>query len=747
MPHFILEIGRDAVERQLLATPIQLDDSGAPDILAPPFAISRTTTTPLSTMRSQIIVERVHLQVVPGSAQCSLRLEFDKGSIEILSAGASEGNLVGTIIVPCSLQFVSAPGAQVAELNANFTGTVAQFQFAPESKARLVAKVGQFLADSAEQTAGAGISAQFSQAGSQATGLKFNLTPGLPSEDLLTTDALPGIVWVDEETLAVSIEYAPAPPPFPVIPFLPQHQSSAFAARLSNDGFQRTVRNPAVRKQARDLLSARLLPDYVRNVFAERGGIGDPTDADRAEAAKRLDYYLATPPGLTDLANETPAPVGNGRLHKRVTHVPDPFSDFDAEIPELDLWLGHDRIEGRTKIQGTINGFGFTATATFRTRPVLITQPALRIEMHDLEMDDPDISIDLPWWLEWGVGIIVALLGGSALLGAIVAFILSSVISSLAEAFLPSDFGGGPPTPEPKRITGLPKQAKVSSMHVVPEYLELVGRWNVSLDDPKPFNPWVTIQYVVQRRLLPNQSQGVAWFHCLGVLGVLMDAKEGSGTPFQYTRQNWSSRVTCTLDAAGVPAPLRRSPWTLAIAHHSPGMTYALEGVTAAQILAPGTLTFTAEVWHPEPPLRGQVAAQTFSIDVQQPGEDQFILDVPNDAACIVLVLETSVIDADGVSWKPTAQVLIANQTVKFGDDFTEFTKRCAKGRHDYTIFKDPSLIDRIWNPPDVFGIAVERAILKGEPGVTDQLASLLSTRGVDGIHLVLAPSLFKGRQ
>jgi hypothetical protein len=71
--------------------------------------------------------------------------------------------------------------------------------------------------------------------------LNFNLTPAVPSETLLTVEALPGIVWVHGETLACSLRYAPepVPPPFAPVPFLPAGQTTAFGLRLSNDGFQR----------------------------------------------------------------------------------------------------------------------------------------------------------------------------------------------------------------------------------------------------------------------------------------------------------------------------------------------------------------------------------------------------------------------------------------------------------------------------------------------------------------------------
>jgi hypothetical protein len=136
------------------------------------------------------------------------------------------------------------------------------------------------------------------------------------------------------------------------MPFLPVGQPAAFGLRLSSDGFQRAVRNPAIRRLARDRLSSRLIDRFVRDAYVKRGGTGPITKQDREDGKNLLCAYLDTPQGLSDLANETPAPVGSGKLRQRVAPVPDPFSDFDIEVPELDLWLGNDRIEGRARVTG-----------------------------------------------------------------------------------------------------------------------------------------------------------------------------------------------------------------------------------------------------------------------------------------------------------------------------------------------------------------------------------------------------------
>ncbi len=749
MPHLQVEAARGSIERQLLTIPIEFDAAGAPaDILAPPVAILRTIPTALSTVRVQIIVRTVSLQAAVGSAQCALVLTFNEGSLEVLSAGESESLLAGTISIPFFLAFFDVPGqtGRVAQLSADFTNTVVNFSFDAASNTRLTAKFGTALTNLATTAIQAALTAQFQSIGTRPTGLNFTLTAGVASEDLMTVDRLPGVAWIDPDTLALWLTYAaePLPPPFLPTPFLPPGNPSAFGLRLRNDGFQRTVRNPAVRAIARDMLSDRLIDGFVQNVFAERGGQGDPTDQDRAEARKRLADYLQTPQGLKDLAGETPGPTGNGRLRKRIKKVPDPFSDFDVEIPELDLWLGQDRIEGRAVATGEVNGFGFRASTNFRATPVLVTDPKLAIEMHDIEIDDPDISISLPVWLEWATGILVALLGGGAFLGAVVGFLLSSIVSEVAEAFVPSNLGSKVPPPDAKPVTGLPPGVTLTKLSVIPEHLEIRGRWSIFIDDPRPFYPRVQILDTVERSPAGIPTEGRASFVCLGVLGVLMDAKPGTGTAFTYLGRSWQSKVTLEITSTAVPLPLTRFPWTIQVGYRSPAQYHFPVSYSTVQTLAPGTLTFNSDVWLPTPPLTGTVENRTFNMDVSFAAE-KFTLFVPPESACIILFLSTKVVDGTGVSWDLSSQVDVLNQTVTFGSDFSDFGKECASHRKEFRRFKEPSLLDKVWNPPDVFAKVIEEAIRTEQPSVTDAIGELLEVRGRDAFNLILAPSKIQG--
>lgn len=754
MPHLIMEIARGALERRLKATPIETDASGNPvDILNPPFPIRRSFTTPLSEIRIQLIVRSVTLGGVPGSAQTSLSLTFDEGSIEVFSSGVAEGMIAGGMTVPFALGFVAAPrpvptdpNAQAATLMADFSATNVIFTPDGNSMGRLSARLGPTGAAGVVAAISGALTAIFRSLGAQPTGVRMRLTPNVPSEEMLTVFDVPWVVWVNADTLAVALRYAaePFPPPFMPTPFLPPGPS-AFGIRLSNDGFQRTVRNPALRRLAREMLAERMLDGFIRDAFAQRGGTGPITDADKENGRKLFDDFLKTPQGIKDLANETPAPAGTGKLRKRVKKVPDPFSDFDIEIPELNLWLGNDRIEGFSRAEGKVNGFGMKVSARFRARPVLVSQPEPSIELHDIEIDEPEIEIDLPFWLEFGLGTLVTMFAGPVY-GVIVAFIFSSVLASLAEMLVPSDLGSKVPPPDAESLGTLPPGVTLTELHTVPEFLSMNGRWSVTITDPEPFNPFIRVIDEVERTRVGPTRQGVAWLTCWGALGIVGTSDERFGTRFEYKRSLWRTKMTLRLEATGVPHPLQHFAWTIAVGHGSP-KRFQNPGIsTPAQVVAPGNLTFNTPAWRPEPPLNGQVENVTFTMGVQRPNDETCVLDIPADARCILVVLKIKVVDAAGAEHNLTPLYRIVNESVAFGDDYDRFSDRCKQGRKEYVAVEEPSLLDTLWNPPEVFARQVQRAIRHENPGVTTDLAGVIEEHGVKAFDILLAPSKMMGR-
>jgi hypothetical protein len=76
-----------------------------------------------------------------------------------------------------------------------------------------------------------------------------------------------------------------------------------------------------------------------------------------------------------------------------------------------------------------------------------------------------------------------------------------------------------------------------------------------------------------------------------------------------------------------------------------------------------------------------------------------------------------------------------------FGSDFEEFTRRCERGRREFQWVDEPSTLDKVWNPPDMFATKVQRAIRIEQPAVTTSIATLLEVHGTGAFKIILAPS------
>ncbi|MCI0432683.1 MAG: hypothetical protein L0271_03395 [Gemmatimonadetes bacterium] len=370
----------------------------------------------------------------------------------------------------------------------------------------------------------------------------------------------------------------------------------------------------------------------------------------------------------------------------------------------------------------------------------MLIQLPLSIEMQDIEIDTPDITIGLPWWLEWLAGVLVGVIAGP-IAGVIAGFLFSSIIASLIEAFIPSGLGSHVPEPEGRPVRNLPPGVTIDALTVVPEFLGMSGRWFFSVEDPREFQPRVAIVERIDREKVGPEREGTAWFSCWSALGFLADSTPQWGTPFPYTHQSWRSRVVAEVEATAVPLPLTRFPWTIAVGHRSITQSYIEVITTAPQPLVPGEIIFTTNVWRPEPPLGGKLESATFSIGVQRGEEDRFTLDVPPNAACVLIELKTKVVDAAGITWDLSRIIDVPNETVTFGPEFEEFARQCESGRREFQWVEEPSELDKVWNPPDYFATKVRRAIRTEQPALTTAIATLLEDRGTAGLNVILAPS------
>lgn len=744
MPHMIIAIARHTLERRMHATPIEINpDLTTADILAPPLSRQATVPTPIGPVSHRMVIRKVTLRGTTGSGACTLVLDVDECSAELLSTGKAVSMLVGRVVVPFNLRFVEeaiSPGQHIARLSADFRVSNAGFRFDDASRAKIEQTLGSAAPDILEKEISTNVSLEFRKLGTQATGMAFNVTHGVPSEALETTDSLPTALWVNAETLAISLRYGPSPvpPTFRPVPFI--SGTSTIGLRVSNDGFQRTLRAQAVRGLAREMLSNRLRDGYVRDAHLARGGQGEVTDADRHAGQIALNDFLDTQEGRARLDAETPRPIGKGELRHQV-QMPDPISSFTARIPELDLWLGNGTIEGRARVEGRLHGVGFKADIRFRSRPVLVSGAMPRIEMHDMVVDDPDLRISLPSWLEWTVGILASRLAG-LLMGVVVGYLLSSIGGAIAKPLVRDALTSGIPDPESHDLPGLPDGARLTAINVVPEHMEMHGTWRVVVDDPRPHVAAVRIVDDVKRYPVGRPRQGRAYFKCLGALGILADSTEHDGQGFNYAMQTWRSEVRLELVISELPLPITRFPWMVSLEYRSSRM-YRLPVASMPQrTIQPPSLTVDGPVWTPEPPMKGTVETRKFTIDVSRHGDDVFTLQVPAAAACLVISLSTQVMDGAGKVWKVWHKVDIQNETVSFGDDFQRFRSKCDSGRKEWQFANTPSVLDRVWYPPDFHLEVIQESIRAANPGALRELGALVEARGIDGVRELLAPSL-----
>lgn len=121
------------------------------------------------------------------------------------------------------------------------------------------------------------------------------------------------------------------------------------------------------------------------------------------------------------------------------------------------------------------------------------------------------------------------------------------------------------------------------------------------------------------------------------------------------------------------------------------------------------------------------------------------MLDVPPEAGCIVIGVWTKVIDASGQTWDLYELVDVANETVTFGSDFTEdFVSQCDSQRREWLLVEEPSLLDKLWNPPNVYSEAVQHAIRTEQPAVTTEIGAMMEQHGREAYFALLAPSLVR---
>ena len=277
-----------------------------------------------------------------------------------------------------------------------------------------------------------------------------------------------------------------------------------------------------------------------------------------------------------------------------------------------------------------------------------------------------------------------------------------------------------------------------------------MGNWFIALDDPRPFYPTVRIVDRIEREVVGAPRDGVGWFMCLGMLGVVADStRERGGAAFNYQFQAWRSRVTVTIETSRSPAAAHLCSLDDCNRLHLDGDVPTLPYLPdTVQPLVAGPLAVSADVRHPEPPLRGSVDDP--AIRDRRSGEQRHAIrvDVPRRGGVHSRCAEHQGGRCRGHDLAVVdATVDVPNATVMFGPDFQSLHgEECERNRRELKLVEEASRLERAWYPPDVFAGRCGERIRTDQPAAVAAVESLFARHGTDAFTPLLAPSLMTER-
>ncbi|GAA2227202.1 hypothetical protein GCM10010232_11020 [Streptomyces amakusaensis] len=737
MTGMVFQVARSALKELCRLIPVEADASGKViDILDPPSPLEFSGGSPVGTLHGQIIVRSLDLWPEVGTDRTVLHLAFDESWVELRGTDRSASPLAGALNVSFTLMFrrIDAEGGgSLAQLCADLGSCVVKLDPDPASDARIDTAAQPLAGWEVVAAAEAALTDRFRELGQLPAGFALTLAEGRPSERLTTVSALPTVHFADVDTLRVLADYGPATEAAAAPDELPLRRTVLCA--LTPPGFQQTVRNPAVRAMVRSMVADRHYAEYIGKAA---------TPEDEKKGARLLGEYLDSEAGRQELAANTPPPVGTGALVRHVPNVPDPFSDFDVLIDRIELSLGDGRINGELHAHGEVNNFGLRARVGISAVPVVSQN---RVELSDFQVGEPDVDVSLPFVLEWASGILTDILAGP-IAGVLAPILLSAVANEIADSLLTAEHLSLDPeelAEQGPSLAGLPRGMSFSTLTVTPALMRLDGYWTVYVEDPRPFFPDVHITGRLTQEEEPEAlATGQVWLECRPIIGVVMavDRPTAGSVSFEYDRHTLHATVELALSPRYVPGPFTYSPWTLRVGYRDTygyrdavggGETYPLE---------PGVLEVTSLVWLPEPPLHGTVEQRTFPVTVR--GDHQRLeLDLPAEAANVVLFLETEVTDGLGRSWKPTGSLDVQNLTVDLGSAFADYQKECAGTRRTLRVGRKASLKDMVTR--ESLAEAVQHAIRVGDPALVAQVESIGVRHGFRAVAESMAARLRHG--
>ena len=741
-----IEVRKNVLERMVRAMPI---DAARSDVFDPPFVLAGTAPGPLGPVAYQVFVTGLALDLTPMTNRATLVLTFTDTSITPLWTNRTAARLTGTVRATVTLVFQQGAPNLPAQLGVNFGAAAVALDPTAASMAEIDKAATPISAEQVREQIRAALEQRLRAQAFLPVALPGAVLPPTAfSENMFTVTSVPTVVFPDPDRLVISLTYTPLTKS--VLSLIPSNLApgpNAIAVTLMPTGFAQVVRNPAVRGSVQTIVADQLRGEFERREWLKRGGRGEITGADRQAAQVELDRFFASPDGIRARDEQTPGPVGAGRMWQPV-NPPDPFEKFNAYLYWLDLTLGPGRFNGYLKANGEVYECDFDAQGGFDARPVLANG---RIGLADINTHKTNVDIDLPWYIEWAYGILLSVLA-SPFFGALLVVALNHFADVLAQAVF--DQQGLKRSREELQRAGqtlpaMPPSLFLGDVDVSPERMVIHGRWIVNIADPQQFVQTLRIRADAKRSKDPQvlQLPQTAYMKCQGMLGVVAvtDAEHG-GTPFQYDVGSWTTTLKLTPEAVNLPLPVVNHAWTVQFGHRSTGQYRFPVMDPAIHQLTAGKLTVTTPVWLPQPVFAGSVQTRTFEVTVK--GSDKaWELAFGADAGNLIVQVNTSATDATGTVWRAETVLDVTGRTVTFGPDFLEFKQECDGGRKDFAIPATPDARDPLWNPPEVYFDRLQHAARVRHPGLVSAITAMIEEHGLAEVAALLDPARLQREQ
>lgn len=716
----IIEVALNAIERELLNTPIATGPSGPPnDTLVPPFWFIRNIPLTGYTGILSLKVTKLNLQSHPRSSIFTLNLSFEEASLE--APGISISMLAGHGYVTAPLYFTKPTSKNgltlpISNLVMDFTHANSTLRLNQESSDRLNNEVGLDLAEDILNALSTALTGLFKLQGMVDLNFSFSVDTSQNSTDMMILTAAPQVRWIDKETLAIFGYHRQGantgnaswkndsdlqPAPYPSFPWYP------IAVLVSTSSFQLLVACPAIRGAARDHVSGRYRNAWIDEERALNNNQGDATDAEIASADSRLTQYLNSPLGQVEINGAVPGPCGYGQIDQRIK-LPNPFPDTTGFIHWLSMELDNGKVIVNAKAHAQVFCGSVSVEVPMSFKPFIGHNNT--IQPGPITKGKPNSNVQTDVICKVAIATLSTFLVGP-FIGSIFTILAVAVAERLAEGLVNSKIlKQNLPSPGSESdMPALPTAIRLREINIGTSGLTILGVWEGMVIDPHKFNPSVRLYWKSSH----TRSSSV-----LTIPGSFEANCGGEPSTFRFTSFAWDTTIVYNIEAIDVPHPIHYEGWWLwhdGIVHR----------------LVSGTLKFPGRVIIPKPPNKETIQSRD-EIVVRVVGSDDqgFSLIFRAEDVNVPFQVTARVVDGSGRLWLlGTNQQKTQGLTFKIDKEYSKFAEDCARnliGVGDrFELVQDVPVWDQVTSVEQVIQDRMRRAVhnqLLGGASVVRQL-------------------------